>query len=466
METAELHTGENIEYYPEKLLGQGVEKEFYASSDPDLVVGFFRDQEGSNDAERMKRLSHIIDKYNPGLDPEKKTYWEDYFCWPIAVVVKPKTGILCPKFPDKYYFKDIQSEKKGKWFSNQRLSQKTVEGSQLDLLTRLKICRHLAKAVGRLHLAGLCHSDLSGNNILMDPDTGTCMLIDIDSLVVPSILPAKVLGTKGYCAPEVVATTQLSLTHPKKNLPNIKTDLHALAVIIYETLLMRHPLIGKKVHSQDPDLDDFLLFGENALFIENPRDLSNRPDNLHMQMEFLGPHLSKMFELAFVDGLDDMGKRPTAMEWEKALTITMDMLYPCSGEYCNYKWFVFRSSTARCPECGTKVQESIPVMHLFEKFKNGQYISTNSYLTLYNNKKIFKYHARSGVSYPEDVDIESSSLGHFTYRSGSWFIETDNRKKIFPNINSSRKDPVELFDRQVILLDESSNGRLGMLNFN
>ena len=41
-------------------------------------------------------------------------------------------------------------------------------------------------------------------------------------------------------APEVVAG---------KKQPSIETDLHALAVLIYETLLLRHPLAGPKVRS-------------------------------------------------------------------------------------------------------------------------------------------------------------------------------------------------------------------------
>ena len=39
--------------------------------------------------------------------------------------------------------------------------------------------------------------------VLVDPTTGGCVVIDIDSLVVPGVYPPEVIGTGGYIAPEV-----------------------------------------------------------------------------------------------------------------------------------------------------------------------------------------------------------------------------------------------------------------------
>ena len=90
----------------------------------------------------------------------------------------------------------------------------------------------------RLHFAGLAHSDLSHSNVLIDPKHGDACVIDIDFLGCAGIGSAeRVLGMPGYIAPEVITG---------KALPAIETDLHALAVLIYETLLLRHPLQGPK----------------------------------------------------------------------------------------------------------------------------------------------------------------------------------------------------------------------------
>ena len=41
-----------------------------------------------------------------------------------------------------------------------------------------------------MHAAGLCHSDLSYKNVLIDPEMGHACIIDVDGTVVPeSILP-------------------------------------------------------------------------------------------------------------------------------------------------------------------------------------------------------------------------------------------------------------------------------------
>ena len=59
---------------------------------------------------------------------------------------------------------------------------------------------------------------------------------------------------------------------------SFETDLHSMAVLIYEYLLTRHPLTGPKHIPDIPaEEEDFLLMGSQALFIENPDDRSNRP---------------------------------------------------------------------------------------------------------------------------------------------------------------------------------------------
>ena len=99
IESAILNNSDQIKYYPEKLLGEGVEKKFYATCNPDFVIGFYKDREGKKDTERLKRLLNIVDKYNPGSNKEEKKYWGNFFSWPLAIVTNPRIGILCPRFP-------------------------------------------------------------------------------------------------------------------------------------------------------------------------------------------------------------------------------------------------------------------------------------------------------------------------------------------------------------------------------
>jgi serine/threonine protein kinase len=128
-----------------------------------------------------------------------------------------------------------------------------------------------------MHAMGLAHSDLSYNNVLVDPVSKSACMIDLDGLVVPGLFPAEVIGTAEFIAPEVMATKHLNKSDPNRKLPRRETDLHSLPVLIYMYLLHRHPLLGGKVHDLDPETDNLLAMGEHALFIEHPTDLSNRP---------------------------------------------------------------------------------------------------------------------------------------------------------------------------------------------
>lgn len=67
----------------------------------------------------------------------------------------------------------------------------------------------------------------------------------------------------------------------------------------------------------------------------------------------MGPYITPLFDRAFIDGLHDATKRPTADEWETALVKTMDLIQPCQNKNCQQKWYVFSGKTKPiCPYCG------------------------------------------------------------------------------------------------------------------
>ncbi|MDQ9815927.1 lipopolysaccharide kinase InaA family protein, partial [Acinetobacter pittii] len=78
------------------------------------------------------------------------------------------------------------------------------------------MCLKIARAVRRMHAAGLAHSDLSYKNVLVDPSTGSACVIDCDGLVVPGKYPPDVVGTPDFIAPEVLETKSLKLDDPNK----------------------------------------------------------------------------------------------------------------------------------------------------------------------------------------------------------------------------------------------------------
>jgi serine/threonine protein kinase len=101
-------------------------------------------------------------------------------------------------------------EKEGKWFASANNQNRFLDEREKGTwLNYLKICILIARAVRRMHAAGLAHSDLSYKNILIDPVTGRACVIDVDGLVVPGKYPPDVVGTPDFIAPEVIQTNHL-----------------------------------------------------------------------------------------------------------------------------------------------------------------------------------------------------------------------------------------------------------------
>ena len=271
------------------MAGSGGMKDVYFSPCKKYVVGFYKKPQDYSGKERVKK---IVGDYRKNLfGGPNGSYWKDYFCWPTHWVEhNGKFGVVVPTYQKHFFFKvgskknDMLGikgkEKQGKWFASASHQKKYLATEERgEWINYIQFCIRIARATRRMHAEGLAHSDLSYKNCLVAPTDGSACLIDIDGLVVPGKFPPDVSGTPGFIAPEVVATLKLPLKAPNKALANRKTDLHALAVLIYNYLLYRHPLEGRKVHDpQDTDLDVELQMGQKALFVDHPKDKSNRPN--------------------------------------------------------------------------------------------------------------------------------------------------------------------------------------------
>lgn len=435
---AVLADGRKIPYVITDDPPRGGMKYTYFAPDKSYVVQFFNDREAALDPNIRQRLEAIIGKYNPtrseseggapGNSEAMAEYFSRSFCWPTDIVRTPEFGIVCPAYPSNFFFTEEASavlplkgkDKRSKWFTSPRNRKYLAQEEIGDFRSMLRMSITLARDVRRMHQAGLAHSDLSCNNVLIDPKSGGCVVIDIDSLVVPGLFPPEVVGTHGYIAPEVLET--ISLPPDQRKLPCAYTDLHALAVLLYEYLLMRHPLEGPKVYSRSsPEEDDFLAFGPRATFIENPFDTSNRPEDLELTVRDMGPVLEDLFQRAFVDGLHNPNLRPTAMEWERGLVKTWDLLHPCGNPDCAARWFILHDPKRPvCPYCGTRAKE---VLRLRLKSplrgRSGQWVPAGE-VNVYDNMPLFKWHMLADVFPDEKADRELQA--YICKYQGKWLL--------------------------------------------
>lgn len=481
--------GSQVEFVDE-MKGSGGMKDCYFSPNKDYVVLFFRDEK-QNNFQNKDRLDIICNSYRERIfNNIGGEYWKDLFIWPNKVVeYNNKIGIVAPFYPGKFFFQKgsinndflgiKNSEKQGKWYASAKnLNRYLAPEEKGDWFKYFQICIKISRAVKRLHAAGLAHSDLSYKNVLIDPTTGSAVIIDNDGLVVPKKFPPDVIGTPDFIAPEVLATKHLPITDKNRVVPNIKTDRHALAVMIYMYLLYRHPLRGGKVHDLDSAKDEELSMGSKALFIEHSLDRSNRVkvDQLHpsqlpqgdptkIPYNVCGPYLKELFDKAFIEGLHNPDLRPTADEWEQALLKTVDLMQPCLNPKCWHKWYVFDNSTRpKCPFCGTGFQGQLPILNLYYSPKKGVFKPENYRLMVYNKQLLYMWHVNRFVSANELTTAEQKiPVGDFHFHNGKWILINRKLQNMYDkdlDVKINIGEAVELTEGKKILLSTEDGGRL------
>lgn len=471
----------------DKAIGSGTMKDVYPSQDKSHVVAFFRQP---LEAAAMERLKVITGTYREKIFGQVGgDYWKNLFCWPEKIVQwDGRTGIVCPAYQQSFFFGKGSTfqgkEKEGKWFASAKLRNRFLPPNEKgDWLRYFHICIQIARAVRRLHAAGLAHSDLSYKNVLVDPLQGRATIIDIDSLVVPGKFPPDVLGTPDFVAPEVLATRILPAGDANKQLPCIATDRHALAVLVYMYLLYRHPLRGGKIHQLDVGKDEELAMGAKALFIEHPTDASNRPKTSQMSKYELpegdveklpytvcGPYLKELFGRAFITGLHAPKERPSAMDWEMALAKTTDLMLPCQNPACGRRWLVFSGGKKpRCPFCGAPYRSQLPVLNFHYAHENGKLMQENYRLAVYDKQSLYLWHTSRDILPNEKIRPEDRKpVGDFHFYKGRWILINRRLPSLYDK-DEDRKisigEYVELTAGKRILLSAQNGGRLAVVAF-
>lgn len=485
--------GQPIQFVDE-IIGSGGMKDVYFSPDKSYVVAFFREKQ---DYQAKERLEMIAGRYREGIyNNVGGEYWKNLYCWPTNVVeYDGRLGIVAPTYQKQFFFEYGSKnndflvikgrDKEGKWFASATNRNRYLDLRELgDWQNHIRIGILISRAVKRLHAAGLAHSDLSYKNVLVNPINGAACVIDLDGLVVEGKYPPDVVGTPDFIAPEVIMTSHLKKDDPNRKLPNIYTDRHALAVLIYMYLLYRHPLRGDKVHDMDPQKDEALSMGTKSLFVEHPTDASNRikvanvksselpwKDTSKIPYSVTGPYLTPLFQRAFIDGLHDPSKRPTADEWEVALVKTIDLIQPCQNTSCDQKWYVFDNTTKpKCPFCGTPYKGKLPVLNLYSSRKKGQFRPENHRLMVYTNQSLFQWHTNRNVVPNERIaDEQKKREGYFVLHNNVWYLVNERMNELMDVTDPNNKKvipvggKVELSEGRQLLFSKQEGGRLAVV---
>lgn len=390
----------------------GAEGECYLTSDGSSVVKLYWPTESGQ--ARRRTLDKIVEDYGSAVTGNAEA--ASLFAWPNGIVVKQdgvdRLGITMPRVPGRKLLEHV----KPKFWLERMKSHDRGPGWH----KRISVSYRLARAVSMMHNTGLCHSDLSANNALVDMNSAkTTVLIDCDGIVVPDIHPPRVLGTPWYMAPEIVIGNGAVL-------PTIKSDLHALAVLIYQTFLLHHPLMGPKVHNATTaEEEDLLAQGKGALYIEHPTDRSNRPQDLRVTTDLLTPRMKKLFERAFVEGLHEPNRRPLASHWEDALKRMADRTVQCQNGDCLMKAFVIHEHhQPECPWCGAPYRDPagrFPLLTLYRPSgRPGGFVPDDWDIVGYNDRSLFEHH-RDPSGRPA-MSGATTKIAYLSFRDGEWYL--------------------------------------------
>jgi DNA-binding helix-hairpin-helix protein with protein kinase domain len=412
----------SVEQYKDESFSGGAQGEVYRSVDGRSAVKIYN-VDPAKEAEHVKRIDILIDDLNPTKgDP----YWAEFFAWPEKRVVRRDSQAVVGfrmryadglKMLGHYIyskaFNRLKPEERG-WF-----------------VGRIAVAIRLASAADRLAKMGLSYPDFADKNIMVDPFDGRMMMIDCDSLSIPGKLPATVVGTPGYCAPEIVMR--------QVTVPSVQTDRHALAVLLYRWLLIHDPFLGDKKFSPEPAKDDELRYGSQAVYVEHQTDFSNRASKQVLFASMLGPELEKLFRQAFVDGLTQPDRRPLPYQWQRALLHAYDQIIPCASATCLWHAFIAaptQGARLACPICKTPVERPpvLPFLYLLQHsgmrdpHEYLQNVARAHYIVGWPGKPLCQWHMRPdamAVYAPPDKVPDSTPQAIFEYDeyAKQWYLK-------------------------------------------
>ncbi len=197
-----------------------------------------------------------------------------------------------------------------------------------DFHTLITAAYNLVDAFIYLHLQGYAYKDMNLNNVFMVPETGEIVIIDNDNVVVNGYKGSNIGGTYPFMAPEIVRGDAS---------PTINTDLHSMAVLLFNMFFLDHPLHGRKeymIHCWDePAMRS--IYGEEPVYIFDPGNDSNRPiPGYHVNpLEFsrIYPEFfMNFFERSLCGGIQNPDQRVRETVWRQALIRLRDCIQYCS----------------------------------------------------------------------------------------------------------------------------------------
>ena len=164
-----------------------------------------------------------------------------------------------------------------------------------------------------------------------------------------------------------------------------------------------------------------------------------------------GPYISQLFEKAFIDGLHNPQKRPSADEWENALIKSVDLLQPCVNSSCEQAWYIFDNTLEpKCPFCHTKYKGLLPVINFYSEREKGRFVPDNHRLMVYTNQSLYPWHTNRYIHPNERLnEAHKKRQGYFVFHNNDWYLVNEN----MPDLSDPTSKKAYPIGSQIIISD-------------
>ena len=247
------------------------------------------------------------------------------FIWPLDLVTTPRS----PQFG--YLMRLIDSSR---FAELGRVQAHLKPAPGFAALSRISY--QLANSYRALHLSGYCYRDISDGNLMFDPVSGDVLICDNDNVGVNRQSKSQVWGTMEFMAPELIRGEAD---------PSTETDLHSLAVLLFNLWIWHHPFHGKREFELRVwDIPAKKKVYGTPVFVFDPADRSNAlpPDPDYETARFRWGYaprsLQELFTRAFTTGVRDPKRRVTEGEWQRLFQQLEDGITACPKCHAENIW--------------------------------------------------------------------------------------------------------------------------------
>jgi serine/threonine protein kinase len=229
--------------------------------------------------------------------------------------------------------------------------EKYLERPNSTFLENVQLATAVVAPARLLESRGIAYGDYHADNCLVikQADVVRVALIDLDNFAAPGVPPPPCAGQLMYMAPEI----RKAFLAGQFFVPNLRSDRFALAVLLHEILLLRHPTAG--VQGVDTDEAAFHKAMCSGRWLHDPLSPDRPKGNVGgVPPEALNGEICRLFRRAFSLRPED---RPTCDEWLRALARASGEVFLCP--HCGHADLI-DASKQRCTWCS----HAYPVLKL------------------------------------------------------------------------------------------------------